>query len=80
MAKELNNLLYIIFAVLILLLSIFNLQKLKRKEIVTVLGTETNNLFWEDLVAKHPTYIDGWVELGKMDKVSEIDPNYFQEP
>lgn len=80
MAKELNNLLYIIFAVLILLLSIFNLQKLKRKEIVTVLGTETNNLFWEDLVAKHPTYIDGWVELGRFDKVSEIDPNYFQEP
>lgn len=80
MTKELNNLLYITFAVLILLLSIFNLQKLKRKEIVTVLGTETNNLFWEDFMTSHPTYIDGWIELGRMDKVSEIDPNYFQKP
>lgn len=79
MAKELNNLLYITFAVLILILSIANLQNIKRKETV-VLGAKTNNLFWEDFVTKHPTYIDGWIELGKMDKVNEIDPNYFQAP
>lgn len=80
MGKELNNLLYITFAVLILLLSIFNLQKLKRNETVMVLGVETNSSFWEDFMTKHPTYIDGWIELGRIDKVRQIDPNYFQQP
>lgn len=79
MRKELNNLLYITFAILILLLSISNLQNLKKQEI-NVLGTKTNNSFWDDFMTKHSTYIDGWIELGRMDKVSEIDPNYFREP
>ncbi|HCR36043.1 hypothetical protein A2130_04370 [Candidatus Woesebacteria bacterium GWC2_33_12] len=75
MRKELNDLLYITFAILIILLSISNLQNLKRREI-KVLGAETNTVFWEDFMTKHPTYIDGWIELGRMDKVREIDPNY----
>lgn len=80
MGKELNSLLYITFVVLILLLSIFNLQNINKEEIVTVLGAETDNLFWEDFMQKHPTYIDGWIELERIDKVRQIDPNYFLEP
>lgn len=79
MTKELNNLLYITFAVLILLLSLFNLQNLNKQK-VNVLGIKTNNSFWEDFMLKHPTYIDGWIELGRMDKVRQIDPNYLLEP
>lgn len=75
MKKELYNLLYITFAFLILLLSMYNLQNLQHDEPL-VLGTSTDNKFFEDLVSKYPTYIDGWVELGRMDKVYEIDPNY----
>ena len=75
--KELDFLLFATFSVLILLLSIFNLQNLNksRETTITVLGAETNNLFWNDFMTKHPTYIDGWVELNRMDKVKEIDPN-----
>jgi len=83
MKRKLNNLLprqwqtclYISFTILILLLTIINLQKLNRKEI-KVLGAETNNSFWEDFMQKNPTYRDGWIELGRMDQVKQIDPNY----
>lgn len=83
--KDLQYLLYITLAVLIILLSIFNLQKTSKKE-DKVLGlntesvtTKLNNerLFWEDFQIKNPTYIDGWIELERPDKIKEIDPNYF---
>ena len=73
--KDLQFLLYINIAVIILLLSIFNLSQKPKRE-TQVLGAETNNSYWEETVKKHPTYRDAWVELGRMDKVEEIDPNY----
>lgn len=73
--KELNNLLHITLAILIILLSIFNLSVKQRKEI-KVLGTTTDNSYWEEMVIKHPTYRDAWIELERMDKVKEIDPNF----
>jgi hypothetical protein len=57
MQKELNNLLYITLAILILLLSTINLSMKPRKEI-KVLGVTTDNSFWEEMVIKHPTYRD----------------------
>ena len=75
MQKELSNLLYITLAILVILLSMFNLQNINKKQI-KVLGIETNNSFWEDFMQKHSTYIDGWIELGRIDKVNEIDPNH----
>ncbi|KKP46525.1 MAG: hypothetical protein UR39_C0010G0037 [Candidatus Woesebacteria bacterium GW2011_GWA1_33_30] len=78
LSKDLNFLLYITFSILILLLSISNLQNIERKKVVKVLGAETNTYFWEDFMAKHPTYIDGWIELERMDKVEEIDPNFLK--
>jgi len=76
--KDLDFLLFATLSVLILLLSIFNLQNINKKtsKEIVVLGAETNNLFWEDIMFKHPTYIDGWIELNRMDKVREIDPNF----
>lgn len=75
--KELRTLFYINLAVLILIISAFNLFNQKKKD-VQVLGIETNDTFWQDFVIKHPTYRDGWIELGRMDKVKEIDPNFIK--
>lgn len=73
--NDLQTLVHITLVFLILLLSMFNLQQSK-KNIVSVLGTKTDNVFWEKLAEKHPTYRDAWVELKRSDKVEEIDPNY----
>jgi len=73
--KDLQILLYINIAVIVLLLSFFNLSQ-KPKQHVQVLGAETNNSYWEELVKKHPTYRDAWVELRRMDIVEQIDPNF----
>jgi hypothetical protein len=54
----------------------FNLQNIGQKE-TRVLGVSTDNKYFEELVTKYPTYIDGWIELGRMDKVYEIDPNFL---
>ena len=86
--KDLQHLLYITLAVLIILLSIFNLQKTsKEKDTVLGINTETvqtkldnERMFWENFQIKNPTYIDGWIELGRFDKVEGIDPNYFIYP
>ncbi|EKE06372.1 MAG: hypothetical protein ACD_19C00015G0004 [uncultured bacterium] len=74
-AKNLEFLLFVNLAVLVLLLSIFNLT-IKPKTEVKVLGVATDNTYWEEMVIKHPTYRDAWIELGIMDKVKQIDPNY----
>jgi len=78
MEKDLNNLLYINLIIIVLLLSMFNLRSPYKRE-AKVLGVNVindNKAFWEELVSKNPTYRDGWLELGRMDKVSEIDPNF----
>lgn len=73
--KELTFLFYINITVIILLLSFFNLSQ-KPKTKIQVLGAETDTSYWEELVKKHPTYRDAWMELNRMDKVIEIDPNF----
>lgn len=83
--KDLQYLLYLTLAILIILLSIFNLQNTsvnKTKVLGSKVEIETNekekeNNFWNEFQIKNPTYIDGWIELGRLDKVKEIDPNYF---
>lgn len=82
-SKDLLFLFYINCIVIILLLSFFNLylinNKKQTKQITnTVLGAEKDNSYWEEMVKKHPTYIDAWLEMGQNDKVKEIDPNYFK--
>lgn len=76
--ENLNYLIYVLASVLILLLSIFNMRE--RHQInKTVLGAQIESqdtVFWQEITKDNPTYIDAWVELGRMDKVFEIDPNY----
>lgn len=74
-SRDLEQLLYINIAIIVLMLAAFNLSQ-KTKPTIQVLGATDNNQFWQDLVSKHPTYRDGWVELGRMDVVESIDPNY----
>ncbi len=78
-SKDLEYLFFINIIIIVLLLSIFNLQSLKKNEI-KVLGATIDNSYWEEMVIKHPTYRDAWVELGRMDIVKQIDPNYSQLP
>lgn len=75
---EVKNFIYTLIAISILLLSAFNLRSNKQE--IQVLGAqvEDNQKYWEELVKKHPTYIEGWLELGRLDKVREIDPNYLR--
>lgn len=70
---------------IVLLLTAFNLQNyLGDKKVLGVsvsmahenIESISDRLFWEDVVEKNPSYIPGWIELGRMDKVREIDPNY----
>ena len=81
MNKNLKFFLYVSSSVLVLLLSLLNIQSLNSHK-PKVLGVQVadDSKFWQEFLEKHPTYIDGWIELERFDKVSEIDPNYFQKP
>lgn len=76
--QNLIYLVYILASILILLLSIFNMQE-KHQNNNIVLGAQAeskDDKFWQEITNDNPTYIDAWLELGRMDKVLEIDPNY----
>lgn len=42
--------------------------------------TQEEERFWREFLAKNPDYIPGWIEIGNLEKVKEIDPNYFLLP
>lgn len=81
-------LLFCIATITLLLLSALNIENYLAPK--KVLGTEIESTgseinseeieFWEDFLSKNPDYIPGWIELGRYEKVKQIDPNYFQEP
>ena len=84
-AKKVNKaaieLFVFVAALYILLLSAVNIENyLTPKKVIKVLGAETqvtsDKKFWEEFLTKNPSYIPGWIEIGRMDKVKEIDPNY----
>ena len=65
--------------VIILLLTALNIEGYLSPKQVLGLETETGDrevIFWEDFLSKNPNYIPGWIELGRLDKVKQIDPNY----
>jgi len=89
-AKKVNKTvieLFIFVATLfVLLLSALNIKNyLAPKKTVKVLGAETitdpetssGQRFWQDFLKNNPGYIPGWIEIGRTDKVKEIDPNYL---
>lgn len=64
-----------IIVALLLTLSALNISRINSKPSKKVLGEEIDKEFWQSLVDKHPTYIQGWKELGEIEKAKEIDPN-----
>jgi hypothetical protein len=63
--------------IFILFLTAINIERHLLPE--KVLGTETQNrteIFWESFLKENPNYIPGWIEIGRIDKAMEIDPNY----
>lgn len=77
-AKELFIYVFLLF---ILLLTSINIGNYLAPKETKVLGSETENkeeVFWQDFLNKNPDYIPGWIEMGRTDKVTEIDPNYIK--
>ncbi len=71
---------------MLLLFSAVNISEYLNQD--EVLGVETQirypveitseeKVFWEEFLKKNPDYIPGWIELGRLDKAREIDPNYI---
>lgn len=72
--NELNELLTLSFIILVLLLTILNLQKRPLENRVLGINTEINKTeliqekeYWDDFLAKHPTYIDGWERMSEIE-------------
>ena len=88
-AKRVNKAakqLFIYVALLfVLLLTVINIQSYQTpNKPVKVLGEETqingDQQFWRDFLIKNPNYIPGWIEVGRIDRAKEIDPNYIISP
>ena len=63
----------------ILLLALINILNYLTPKKIVVLAAETENkegVFWQDFLTKNPDYIPGWIEIGRVDKVKQIDPNF----
>lgn len=78
--KGKNYLFIYIISFIILILTIVNLNNYINPVKTKVLGVETSNtegIFWYNLLKDNPDYIPGWIEIGRTDKIKLIDPNYF---
>lgn len=68
---------------ILLLLSLVNIKNYTSEKKVddVVLGAKTEEIsdvdFWNSYLNQNPNYIPGWIEIGRFDKVKQIDPNYF---
>jgi hypothetical protein len=68
------------FVILIIILTLLNFSSYLFHSKNNVLGLQVEDKkvqFIEQFLQKNPDYIPGWVEIGRMDKVRELDPNYF---
>ena len=77
-----TNVLFIYFALLaILFLTAVNINSVSTQKEDVVLGAKTeitDDVFWKNFLDKNPEYIPGWIEIGRMNKANEIDPNYIK--
>jgi hypothetical protein len=72
---------FIFFSVSIitlLLLSALNIKNFLTPDVVLGTGhvNSVNEDYWREFLLENPDYIPGWIELGRFDKVMQIDPNY----
>ncbi len=69
-----------IAALIVLILTSINLRYYMLPQKIEVLGAETLSSpedFWEGFLAENKHYIPGWIEIGRIDKAAQINPNYF---
>lgn len=79
--KNLLQLLIYVSIIFLLILTSANINNYLTPKNVLGAEVESNEEeFWNEFLAKNPNYIPGWIELGRYDKVMQIDPNYFREP
>lgn len=85
--NSMDFLILIVGVFILLLLSLININfytsmKLPEKNVLgSKTETEINESFWNEFLNKNPNYIPGWVEMGRMDEVEKINPNFSpQEP
>lgn len=80
--KVAREILIIVSALFVLVLTSINIENYLSP--VKVLGAEiqadSKEVFWTEFLNKNPEYIPGWIEIGRTDKVIEIDPNYLITP
>ena len=38
--------------------------------------SENNTSFWNGFLERNPNYVPGWNEIGRTDRVKQIDPNF----
>lgn len=70
---------FYISIITLLLLSALNIENYLAPKEVLGIEIETGDRdreFWEIFLKQNPDYIPGWVELGRWDKVKQIDPNF----
>ncbi len=68
------------FIIFIILLTALNINSYFSPDTTKVLGAETeisSEEFWTEFLTDNSNYIPGWIEIGRLDKASQIDPNYF---
>lgn len=64
----------------ILLLTSFNIHLISSSDKVLGIKTQAEDNvknFWDEFLKEHPNYIPGLLETGQIEKVKQIDPNYF---
>ena len=76
--KQLIVYLVIIF---VLCLTAFNVYLVSTPKKVLGVSIQENSQgkFWSEFLQKHPNYIPGLIEIGQIQKVKQIDPNYLPE-
>ncbi len=80
--KKIKQEIFLFFAIfLVLFLTAANINKhFTPFQVNPVLGASTEidaEDFWKEFLTKNQNYIPGWIEIGRIDKANQIDPNYF---
>ena len=75
--NEFYYILSLFFIGLIIASNIFLYSRPTKPKVLGVNISNEEGVYWYQLLQKNPNYIPGWLEIGRLDKVKSIDPNYF---
>lgn len=78
-ARHILILTAILFVLLLSSINIGNYLTPKKVLGAKISAIDNTDFFWQDFLKQNPKYIPGWIEIGRLDKVTEIDPNYLIE-